>query len=71
MEVLQVARVATVTDSDGNTYTPKADGTVEGITSTMIESGISTDTDGMTIDCEYNRDINKVIADIYTKLAGG
>lgn len=62
---------ATVTDGDGNTYTPNADGTVEGITSTMIKDGISTDTDGMTIDCEYNRDINKVIADIYTKLAGG
>lgn len=61
----------TVTDSNGNTYTPNADGTVEGITSTMIKNGISTDTEGMTIDCEYNRDINKVIADIYTQLAGG
>lgn len=61
----------TVTDSEGNTYTPNTDGTVEGITSTMIENGISTDTEGMTIECEYNRDINKVIADIITQLAGG
>lgn len=62
---------ATVTDSDGNTYTPNTDGTVEGITSTMIKNGISTETEGMTIECKYNRDINKVIADIMTQLAGG
>lgn len=59
----------TVTDNDGNTYTPNTDGTVEGITSMMITNGISTDTEGMTIECEYNRDINKVIAKLESLLS--
>ena len=40
-------------------HTPNADGTVEGITSLYPVTVLSTDTDGVLIDCEYNKDINK------------
>jgi hypothetical protein len=43
------------------TYIPKIDGSVEGILSTALEDGISTDTEGVTIECEYIQDTNKVI----------
>lgn len=52
-------------------YTPNADGTIEGITSVAPTMTLLTDTDNTVIECEYNRDINKVIADIITQLAGG
>lgn len=42
-----------------NEYTPTADGTVEGVTSLYPNTTLTTDTDGVIIDCEYNRDINK------------
>lgn len=47
--------------ADGVNYTPKADGTVEGIPSTALSGGISTDNEGITIECEYNKDTGKVI----------
>lgn len=37
----------------GKTYIPAADGTVKGISSTVLADGISTDTEGVVIDCEY------------------
>ena len=40
-------------------YTPNADGTVEGVTSLYPNTTLTTDKDGVLIDCEYNRDINK------------
>ena len=40
-------------------YTPNADGTVDGVKSLYPTTILSTDTDGVTIECEYNRDINK------------
>ena len=40
-------------------YTPTADGTVNGVTSLYPNTTLTTDTDGVIIDCEYNRDINK------------
>lgn len=43
-------------------YTPKTDGTVEGITSLYPTTTLTTDTEGVLIDCEYNRDINKAFA---------
>jgi len=43
------------------TYTPTADGTVEGVTSLAPTTTLTTDTDGVTIDATYNRDTNKVI----------
>ena len=52
----------------GETYTPNADGTVEGITSLSPSMTLLTDTANTVINCEYNRDINAVIADIYSKI---
>ena len=43
------------------TYTPNADGTVEGITSLSPTMTLLTDTDGAVIHCEYNRDTNKAL----------
>ena len=45
----------------GNTYTPNADGTVEGITSLSPTMTLLTDTDGAVIHCEYNKDTNKAL----------
>lgn len=51
-------------------YTPNADGTVNGVTSLYPNTTLMTDTAGVIIDCEYNRDINKfsgVDVDVPTK----
>lgn len=45
-------------------YTPTADGTVEGVTSLYPTTTLITDTEGVIIDCEYNRDINKAFAEL-------
>ena len=42
-------------------YTPNADGTVNGVTSLYPSTTLTTDTNGVLIDCEYNRDINKAL----------
>lgn len=41
-------------------YTPNADGTVNGVTSLYPHTTLMTDTEGVTITCEYNKDINKL-----------
>ena len=51
-----------VKNNNGETvaeYTPNADGTVDGVKSLYPTTVITTDTDSVTIECEYNRDINK------------
>lgn len=48
--------------NDTETYTPNADGTVEGITSLSPTMTLLTDTEGAVIHCEYNRDTNKALA---------
>ena len=48
----------------GAEYTPSADGTVNGVTSLYPNTTLTTDTDGVIIDCEYNRDINKAFAEL-------
>ena len=45
----------------GVKFTPNADGTVPGITSLSPNMTILTDTEGVVVECEYNRDTNKVI----------
>lgn len=42
-------------------YTPTADGTTEGVTSLYPNTTLLTDTEGVTINCEYNIDIKKYI----------
>ena len=53
----------------GATYTPNADGTCE-IVSVSPTMTLSTDTEGITIECEYNRDTNIVMGDIETAIDG-
>lgn len=50
------------------TANPAADGTVSGMTSLSPCMTILTDTEGVTVECEYNRDTNKVIADILERI---
>ena len=50
-------------------YTPTADGTVNGVTSLYPNTTLTTDTDGVIIDCEYNRDINKAFAALEAAIA--
>ena len=45
-------------------YTPTADGVVNGVTSLYPNTTLTTDTNGVMIDCEYNRDINKAFAEL-------
>ncbi len=54
----------TVTEeTTGATYTPNADGICE-VVSVSPSMTLSTDTEGVAVECEYNRDINKVIEKI-------
>ena len=50
-------------------YTPNADGTVNGVTSLYPNTTLTTDTDGVLIDCVYNRDINKAFAALEAAIA--
>ena len=45
-------------------YTPAADGTVSGVKSLYPATTLMTDTEGVIIDAEYNRDINKAFAEL-------
>lgn len=55
----------------GETYTPSADGTVEGVTSLYPTTTLLCDTEGVTIDVEYNKDANKVIAELIDLIGSG
>lgn len=50
-------------------YIPAADGTVNGVTSLYPNTTLTTDMDGVLIDCEYNRDINKAFAALEAAIA--
>lgn len=45
-------------------YTPNADGTVEGVKSIYPNTTLLTDTSGVLVECEYNKDTNKVIENL-------
>ena len=53
------------------TFTAAADGTVNAMTSLSPDMTILTDTIGTLIDCEYNRDSNKVYEELYSYLQQG
>lgn len=58
---------STTTDYEAytaETYTPNADGTVEGVTSLSPCMSFITDTAGAIIEVEYNKDSNAVIGDV-------
>ena len=46
-------------------YTVEADGSVMGVKSIYPTTTLITDTDGMSLDCVYNRDLNKAFAELY------
>lgn len=48
------------------TYTPNADGTVEGLTSLSPTMTLLTDSEGAVIHCEYNKDTNKALSSMQT-----
>ena len=50
-------------------YPVAADGTVEGVTPIYPNTTLMTDTEGVIIDCEYNRDINKAFAALEAAIA--
>ena len=45
-------------------YKPRPDGVVNGVTSLYPNTTLTTDTNGVLIECEYNRDINKAFAEL-------
>lgn len=60
---LQIERDTTATEYEPYkapvTYTPKPDGTVEGVKSLYPTTALTTDAEGVIIEAEYNRDVNK------------
>lgn len=58
--------VTVTEETTGATYTPAADGSCNIVSSPTMT--LLTDTEGVTVDLEYNRDINKVIAEILNKV---
>ena len=50
-------------------YIPTADGTVNGVTSLYPNTTLTTDTEGVIINCKYNRDINKAFAALEAAIA--
>lgn len=63
---VEYGKVATAYEPyiDPTIYTPNADGTVEGVTSLYPNMTLTTDTSGVVIDAEYNRDINKAFQEL-------
>jgi hypothetical protein len=60
--MLEKSNVATAFEPYiGAEYIPSSDGTVSGLTSVSPNMTILTDTEGAIVECEYNRDTNKVI----------
>ena len=53
------------------TYTPNADGTVDNVTSLYPTTVLTTDTEGVVIDVEYNKDANKVIDELIALVGVG
>lgn len=50
-------------------YTSTADGTVNGVTSLYPNTTLTTDMDGVIIDCEYYKDIDKTFNELTTSVA--
>ena len=63
-------RVVTVTEATtGATYTPNADGTCD-VMSVYPTMTLMTDTNGVTIECEYNRDANVLVQELLRSAIG-
>lgn len=53
----------------GAEYIPSADGTVNSVTSLYPNTTLTTDTDGVLIDCEYYKDVDKTFNELTTSVA--
>lgn len=51
-------------------YTPSSDGTVTGVLADSEDITLMTDTAGVAVNVEYNKDINKVISELYALVNG-
>lgn len=61
--MLEVGETATAFEAyTAESYTPETDGTIDGLTTISPTMTLLSDHEGVTIDCEYNRDINKAFA---------
>lgn len=67
---IELGTTATVYEPyNGRTYTPSADGTVNGVTSLYPNTTLTTDTDGVIIDCNYYKDIDKAFNELSSAIA--
>lgn len=67
IENIQIELGAEATDYDSFSkieYTPAADGTVSGVKSLYPTTSLIPDTEGLTLEADYNRDINKAFAEL-------
>jgi hypothetical protein len=62
--VEDVSTVKLTVEESGAIYTPNADGTVEGVKSIYPNMTLMTDKQGVLVECEYNKDTNKVIENL-------
>ena len=53
----------------GAEYIPSADGTVNSVTSLYPNTTLTTDMDGVLIDCEYYKDVDKTFNELTTSVA--
>lgn len=60
---------STFEEYTGQGYTPLEDGSVGGLTSVAPTMVVLTDTAGVIVECEYNRDSNAVYAELLAKIA--
>lgn len=54
---------------NGTEYIPTSDGVVSGVTSLSPNMTLLTDTEGVIVECEYNKDTNKVIQKLANALS--
>lgn len=69
---LELGSVATEYEpynSDSAEYAPNADGTIEEVLSLYPNMTLTADTEGVLIDCEYNKDLNRSFTDVLQRLA--
>ena len=64
LTTVNVTRYGTVETDSPQTYTPTADGTVSGVKSLYPITTLMTDTAGVIINAEYNKDLNKAFAEL-------
>ena len=68
-DLLAVKLLAEGQDGIPVKYTVNADGTVGGVKAIAPFTTLTTDTDGVLIECEYNKDANAVVANFENRLA--